>query len=204
MKSFSKLLIAALIMSPGVSYADIFVAPFGGYSFGTSDLDVVDNDGNVTSTLKLKESNNYGVMLGTTTNHPGNMYFLYSRQNSEIATFSQTPSPVNKVDVSYYHLGGTLFLGRDAFKPYVTASAGATQLSPDQGFSNETRFSMAIGGGLTYDLTDNFSVFAEVKGFATLFNSSSTLFCDSTRCAWNIKGNVMWQSQANAGVSFRF
>ncbi|MBR9726414.1 outer membrane protein [Shewanella intestini] len=192
-----------LLLAPNIASAEMFVAPFGGYSFASSKLDVVDQN-DTSSTLSIKESDHLGVMLGVTTKDPGNIYVMYSQQSTQIGTHWGSSNPISDVDIHYYHVGGTLFFSYDNLKPYVTASVGVTQLRPNAGFSNESRFSMAVGGGIKYHLSKKVALFAEVKAYATLFNSSSTLFCDATNCAWNIKGDVMWQSQANAGLSFSF
>lgn len=58
-----------------VQATELFVAPFGGYSFAASELDVLETETEDSGTLKVAESANYGVMLGFNTKDPGNVYF---------------------------------------------------------------------------------------------------------------------------------
>lgn len=177
--------IPLLLALSGQATAEVFVAPFGGYSFGGNDLDYRSSESTVNnnSSADITEAGHFGFMLGLTTSEPGDMYLLYSHQGTE--------------------LSGSGFPGTDKLRPYVTASAGLTQLRPEHG-SNETRFSMGLGLGLDYQLLEQLSLFADVRGYATLINSDSSLFCDANQCLWHIKGDTLWQGQANLGLRYRF
>ncbi|QQX81213.1 porin family protein [Shewanella sp. KX20019] len=185
--------------------AEVYVAPFGGYSFGASDFDIYSTQGEDSGTVKVSESENYGVMLGFTTKDPGNVYLLYSHQSTDLrasGNFSQ--DVITKMDVDYFHIGGSLYFPMQDIKPYVTTSLGLTQMRPSGGYSNETRFSVALGAGIEYQATSAFSLFAEVKGYATFVNADNELFCSGQGCIWNIQTDIMWQGQANIGASLKF
>lgn len=201
MKKLLLALLVACISMSTISYAEIFVAPFGGYSFGSSGLEVSVSD---VAELNITESGNIGLMLGLTTNDPGNMYFLYSRQETDLRQGSLSSDKLIDLEVNYFHLGGTLYFPNGKLKPYITASAGLTQLRPNKEYSSETHYSMGIGGGVAYEVTQNVSVFADVRGYATFLNSDSGLFCNQANCVWQITGDLMWQSQVNIGFEVAF
>ncbi|MCL1058520.1 porin family protein [Shewanella gelidimarina] len=185
--------------------AEVYVAPFGGYSFGASDFDIYSTQSEDNGTVKVSEAENYGVMLGFTTKDPGNVYLLYSHQSTDLrASGTFSPDVITKMDVDYFHVGGTLYFPMKDVKPYVTTSLGLTQMRPSGAYSNETRFSVALGGGVEYQVTSAFSLFAEVKGYATFVNSNNELFCSGQGCLWNIQTDIMWQGQANIGASLKF
>ncbi|MGI1986750.1 outer membrane beta-barrel protein [Shewanella glacialipiscicola] len=203
------LLFTALLPVAMFAQADVFVAPFGGYSLGGGQFDVSQIKVNTAQTsgnesVKIEESSHYGLMLGVNTKDPGNIYLLYSRQASELkSNVMFTPNLLTPLDVDYIHLGGTLYFPQGNMQPYVTASAGVTRMQPDD-WSNETRFSMGIGGGVEYKVTSNVGLFADIRGYATFINSDSALFCDENECLWHITSDVMWQAQANLGLKMSF
>lgn len=188
-----------------VQATELFVAPFGGYSFAASELDVLETETEDSGTLKVAESANYGVMLGFNTKDPGNVYFLYSRQDSDLRTGGNfSDQVVTDITVDYFHVGGTLFFPNGDFKPYVTASLGLTHMSPTGQYSNESRFSIGFGGGIEYVVAPSVSLFADVRGYGTFMSSDSSLFCSDGFCKWTIDAETMWQGQANAGIKFTF
>lgn len=185
--------------------AEIYVAPFGGYSFGASEFDISTSVSDESGKGKLAESEHYGLMLGITTKDPGNVYLLYSHQATDLrAGDNFSPDVLTSMDVDYFHVGGSLYFPNKSIKPYVTTSVGLTHMRPGGGYANETRFSMAIGGGIAYQASQSLALFAEVKGYATFINADNALFCDAGGCLWNIQADIMWQGQANIGASFAF
>lgn len=207
--STSTLIVASIFVSTPV-LAEVFVAPLGGYSFGASEFNIKSSGvGNFVKDeegeLKVSESAHYGVMLGFTTNDPGDIYLIYSHQSTELRTSSNfSPTPITDLDLDYLHLGGSLYFPNGNLKPYVTASVGLTSMRPGGDYSNETRFSMGFGAGIEYQLTESFSMFVDGRGYATFISSDSTLFCDGGECLWSISSDIMWQGQVNAGLKLRF
>jgi opacity protein-like surface antigen len=197
----SYILLLAVLLRPGWVMADAFVAPFAGYSFGASEFSISDVDTLEQGSLKVAESEHIGFMAGITTQDPGNIYFLYSHQESELSSGGNfNPDRLTDLDLDYFHLGGSLFFPQGNFRPYITTSVGLTQMRPGDNFSNETKFSMAVGGGVEYQLIDKLSLFADVRAYATFINGSQSLFCNGGQCRWNVQSDVMWQGQANLGI----
>jgi len=196
-------LIAGCLTVSVPSYAEVFIAPFGGYSFGGNGLDVLVKS-DTTTDLDMSEGGSSGLMVGMTTNDPGNMYFLFSRHNTDLRQGGLSSDILTELEVNYFHLGGTLYFPNGNINPYITASAGLTQLRPDKQYSSETNFSMGLGGGVAYELTDNVSIFADIRGYATFVNSTGGLFCNQASCIWQIEGDLMWQGQTNIGVAVAF
>lgn len=205
MRTIATASLVSLAIFVSSAQAEVFVSPFGGYSFGSSEFDIGEvNTPESTGSLKISESEHYGVMVGVTTNDPGNIYFLYSTQQTDLRSSSFTSDVFTDIDVDYFHIGGSLFFPKGKLKPYVTASAGATHMRPSNDFSSETRFSMGLGGGVAYDISPKVSLFADVRGYATFVNSDNTFFCGPSECLWHISADVMWQGQANVGLEVRY
>ncbi|MCL1138729.1 outer membrane beta-barrel protein [Shewanella pneumatophori] len=203
MKPSIAVLMTSLCALPAT--AEVYVAPFAGYSFAASEFDISNSASADTGQGKIAESENYGVMLGITTKDPGSVYLLYSHQATDLKGAGNfSPEIITSMDVDYFHVGGTLYFPTQVLNPYVTTSLGLTSMRPGGGYSTETRFSMAIGGGFEYQVTQSLALFAEVKGYATFVNADNALFCDGSGCIWNIQSDIMWQGQANIGASLKF
>lgn len=197
-------LICALV-NIKVAVAAVFVAPFGGYSFGSSELSATDNDGVEQSRINFAESNHWGMMAGVTTVDPGSIYLLYSHQPSQLkVTSNLNQAVITNMDVDYLHIGGALYFPQGNFRPYITTSAGLTQMRPYGGFSNETHFSIGIGGGSEYQITPRLSVFADVRGYVIFISRTQSLFCNNGNCTWFVDAELMWQGQINVGAKLLF
>jgi len=199
------MLLSGALLNTELVAAEVFVAPFGGYSFGSSELTTTDNDGLEQSSINIAESNHWGIMAGVTTPDPGSIYLLYSHQSTRLSVTSDVNQPiVTDLATDYLHLGGALYFPQGDFRPYITTSVGLTQMRPGDSLSNETNFSLGIGGGAEYQVSSHFSLFADIRGYAIFINSSQSLFCNSGNCKWLIDSEAMWQGQVNLGAKLLF
>jgi hypothetical protein len=126
-----------------------------------------------------------------------------SYQSTELEATATTP--VVPMTVSYLHLGGTNYfegtVGRGA---YVVGGLGVTRLAPGlSGLSAEFRPSLNLGLGYQWPISGALSFRAELRGYFTLINSSSSLFC-SGGCVVSIKGDGLTQVEALVGLSYGF
>lgn len=131
-----------------------------------------------------------------------------SRQSTELrgVVVSGGGTEVVPLDISYAHLGGTVFFENAIGQPgaYVVGGLGVSHLSPGlDGLSAEIRPSMNIGIGYEQPLGSALALRFEVRGYATLVNSNSSFFC-SGGCTVNIKGDVITQAEVMLGLSVRF
>ncbi len=194
-----------LFFLPTTSFAGNFeVTPLLGYTLGGS----FDNSENGDS-IDVDESANYGLILSfKDPSKPGHQAFyeiLYSRQSSylKIKESPFSSDPQFDLDINYLHFGGRYGTAGGKFNPYVAAGIGVAHFSPEEGDS-ETKFSFSLGVGATVPITDNLGLRMEGRGFGTLFNSDSSLFCTNNRCLVTIDGSVFWQFSGFAGVVFSF
>jgi hypothetical protein len=107
--------------------------------------------------------------------------------------------------VTYVHIGGTNFFeGPIGRGPYVVGGLGATVFAPGlDGFRSETRPSLNVGVGYLRPLAGPLALRVELRGYATLVNSSGGLFC-SGGCVLTIRGDSLTQGEVLIGVGARF
>jgi hypothetical protein len=126
-----------------------------------------------------------------------------SYQSADLEPSATTPAL--PLTVSYLHLGGTNYfegaVGRGA---YVVGGIGATRLAPGlSGLSAEIRPSLNLGLGYQWPISGALSLRAEVRGYFTLLNSNSALFC-SGGCVVAIKGDGLTQVEGLLGLALAF
>jgi hypothetical protein len=136
-----------------------------------------------------------------------------SRQSSQVdarlATQPLAPAaPLPEkfpMSVTYLHVGGTIFPSRKIGQgAYLVGGMGATLFEPDlQGLANEMRPSISLGIGYQLPLGERMALRFEARGYATLVNSSSALFC-SGGCVLSIKGDTVTQGDVLLGLTFTY
>jgi hypothetical protein len=136
-----------------------------------------------------------------------------SRQSSDVDARNATqPTPPGTslpakfpMTVTYAHVGGTAFLAQKIGQGvYLAGGIGATLFEPDlDGLANELRASVSLALGYQLPLGERLALRFEARGYATLVNSDSALFC-SGGCVISIKGNTVTQGEVQLGLSFRF
>jgi hypothetical protein len=136
-----------------------------------------------------------------------------SRQKSQVDARQATQLPVPAaslpekfpIAVTYAHIGGTAFLERKIGQGvYLVGGIGATLFEPDlQGLANELRPSINLGIGYQLPLGERVALRFEARGYATLVDSDSALFC-SGGCVVSIKGDTITQGDILLGLTFRY
>jgi hypothetical protein len=181
------------------------LTPFGGYTFG-GDFD----DTDTTASLALDDGANFGLIFDIRESPNTQWEILYSRQATEADTTGLPVSgPPLDLDVHYIHGGGTYLFDGDNARPFLAATIGASHFEPGlDSVSSETFFSFSIGVGLHVRPNDRFGIRLEARGFGTLMDSDTDLFCQSdpagALCAVRVEGTLLWQFQTMAGFVFRF
>jgi opacity protein-like surface antigen len=178
--------------------SELEFSPFVGYRFGGA----LDNN-QTGRTWDFNDSSDWGFTLSQPASETTRYEFLYSHQDTSLAD-STDPNNAFDLDVHYLHMGGTVDVYHDRFTPYVSGGLGMTYMHPGQsGYNNETRFSLSVGGGLKWYPTERLGIRFEMRGYSTLVNSNSSLFCDGG-CQLQISGDAFPQFETNLGLIFRF
>jgi opacity protein-like surface antigen len=172
--------------------------PFVGYRFGGSFRDEVSGDSH-----DVDAQNNWGFSVSTPVSESTRYEFLYSHQNTRL-TDRTNPEDAFDLDIHYIQLGGTVDLPHERLVPFFSGGIGMAYMNPGRdGYSNETRFSLSVGGGLKWNPTDRLGVRFEMRGYGTLMDSRGSLFCDGG-CQLELSNDLFPQFETNLGLIFRF
>ena len=109
--------------------------------------------------------------------------------------------------IDYLQFGGTAFfpLDSDFFVPYLSLTIGATFMEPDYGgYDSETKFSGSLGGGFRIPFNDNVALNLGLRGYLTLVDSDTSLFCvsdaEDAGCLLRSSGSTFFQAEGPAGA----
>lgn len=193
---------AAFAVAALPAAAENGVTFFGGWrASGTLDDNVAQRK------VRLRDSASFSAALDLTYDDTRQLEFFASQQNTSLAVtpMGSTSSLRLPVRVNYFHFGGTnYFDGPAGTGPFVAGGLGLTRLTPGlDGFESETKASLSVALGYSLPLGRYAAVRVEGRGYWTLVNSSSSLFC-SGGCTLSIKGDTLQQLEMLLGISARF
>ena len=184
------------------------ITPFAGGRVGGG-FDVENETTGEEDSADLDSGASYGLGLGLYANETGFYELLYSRQSSSLDSRDLAINDLD-VDVNYLHVGGTAMFPDERFYiPYVSFTLGATFFEPSPGrYDSETRFSASLGGGFRFPVNDNVAFLLGLRGYRTLIDSNTDLFCVSDSgeggCLVKSSGSTFFQTEAQLGVTFTF
>jgi opacity protein-like surface antigen len=198
----SRLVILPILLLLGIStpFAVVGneVVPFIGYRFG-GNLDG-ENSGN---DIDLKEAGNGGLILSWPAGHKKHYELLYSYQQSGLVT--DAGEEVFDLDIHYLHLGGRVDYSGEDMVPFLSGGIGLTHMNPQESaFHSETRFSISIGGGFKWRISETTGMRLEFRGYETFLRSSGSLFCGDGACELSFSGEGTLQFETNLGISIGF
>lgn len=200
--------LALLVASAAMAQEDTYkyeLTPFAGFGTGGEF-----EDSTSTASLQLDDGSSFGFILNIRESANTQWEILYLRQGTEADT---TGLPISgaplDIDVHYVQGGGTYLFDGNVARPFLAATIGASHFEPGlSGVDSETFFAFSIGAGLQIRPNDRFGIRLEARGYGTLLDSESDLFCQSDPagliCAVRVEGNVLGQFHAMAGFVFRF
>ena len=212
MSGTSRIILAAVLAfalcSPAAAHGSetrFEITPFAGYRVGGEFSDTeTDVD------LDVRESSAWGLIVNGKVQANTEWEVLFSRQQAEVDVAELgTPVALIDIDIDYLHVGGTYLFDGEKTRPFIAATVGASRFDPDfDGSSAETFVSGSIGAGVKIQLAERIGLRLEARAFGTLIDNDSRLFCESSSaggtCLIVAEGEILWQTEARAGLSIQF
>jgi hypothetical protein len=184
------------------------ITPFVGARMGGG-FDIETEAGD-TRSVDLESGSSFGIDLGLYANEQGFYELLYSTQEAGLDSNDPDLADVD-IRVQYLQFGGTAFFpnDRNRFLTYLSMTIGATMLEPTEGnYDSETKFSGSFGGGFRFPFNDRLAVSLGLRGYLTLIESDTDLFCSSTSagsgCLVRSSGSTFFQTEGQLGFTFVF
>lgn len=183
------------------------ITPFVGYRMsGSFDVELADGSGS--QSVDVEDSSAWGIDVGIYATPDAFYEFLYSTQTTNLDSRDPAVAGVD-VTTEYFQFGGTAFFPAEQWPvPYMSLTIGATRYSADQGYGSDTKFSGSLGGGLRLPFNDNVAATLGVRGYLTLIESDTSIFCKSDSqgggCLVRSSGSTFFQAEALLGLTVRF
>jgi len=213
-----KVLVVVGLMLSGVSAAhaqkEYEITPFFGARVGGTIDETSSGNPNV-DFLKIKDSENYGVMAGVMFWGHFEGEFMWNRQPTSLSSHNPNDGTftfLSNMNLDMYQ-GDVLYQFKSSdskFRPFIVAGLGLSHFGVPPvngqsvlGFSN--RFSYNLGGGIKYFFTPHVGLRLEARWSPTDTTQGQGEFCDEFgNCFPTAITNKAEQGQANIGVIFRF
>ena len=135
---------------------------------------------------------------------------FYARQQTELdAGTLFVNDPLLDLDAEYFQAGGSYEFDSNVLgRPYVSLTVGVSRFNPDGDLDDETFFAGSFGGGFRLLETERVGVRLDGRVYASLIESDTDVFCrtgpNANVCAIRVDGDVLYQWEISAGVTFRF
>ncbi len=184
---------------------DFEITPFGAYRVGGEF-----EEDNGPSSIELDDSESFGLILNARHSPVTQWEIIYSRQQTSAdAAGLGLSDPMPDLDVEYLQAGGTYLWDGDKVRPYLAATLGGTRVDVSTpGFDSDVFWSFSLGLGLQVSPSSRLGIRLEARSYGTFIDTDSDLFCQfspsNNICAVRIEGTIMWQTEAIAGIVFRF
>jgi opacity protein-like surface antigen len=157
-------------------------------------------------TLKLQEAPTQGLIIGWKLNREQEMELLYSRQQTRLQSSNSAipQSDLFDLDIHTLQLGGTVLSETThQLQGFLSGGLGITHYTPAlSGADSETRASLSLGIGAKWMPVKNVGLRLEARGYGTLFNSTTSIFC-SGGCTLSVSGDLLSQYALFAGIIIR-
>jgi outer membrane protein W len=211
----SGLLAAAAVAGGGTAARaqTVEITPMGGYRFGGSfalgSSTSTSTDDATAGDLEVADAASFGLHLGVMVSEDGELEILYARQDTRLrAAGFFTSEPLFDLVLETYQFGGNYLFAdeRARVRPYIGMGLGLTRLIPEpSGLEAENRFSVSFAAGAKAYLGAHFGFRAEVRGFFTVLESESDVFCGAASpCFVRTSGSELSQVEVRGGLVFRF
>lgn len=181
------------------------LTPYGAYRVGGEF-----EEANSPLSIDIDDSESIGLIFNARHSPVTQWEIIYSRQDTNAdAGGLALSNPVPEMTVEYLQAGGTYLWDGERVRPFLSATIGGTHIDiGSSGFDSDTFYSFSFGLGLQINPTSRLGIRLEARGFGTLLDADSDLFCQfgpsNNICAVRIDGTLMWQTEALAGIVFRF
>jgi hypothetical protein len=201
------LAVSVLAQAVPAAAQTVEVAPFVGYRFGgglVADR-ATPYDPAIYRDFDLAASASYGVVVDVAAGRRLKIEALASQRRARIEApgFFGPKGPTMVVD--QFLVGVQRPFVYAPVRPFLSGLLGFTRYHPDvEGAGSETRFGLALGGGVTLDLGRHYGVRADVRASTQFGGSGAGFSCGFGGCGFGLGGWGSWDGEVAGAFVFVF
>ena len=178
------------------------LTPFGGWRFGGAFADLQNG-----TDVDLDNALSYGMILAIPwkAEHRSRLELVWSRQSTSIGLGGVEGSGFD-LDLDYLHIGGVVpfATSNEKLDTLLSGGLGVTFMWPGlAGANSEVRFSLSLGVGLLYHVSDRVGIRLEARGWYTFTEAGGGIFC-AGGCVIAFSGSGFGQGELTAGLQLSF
>lgn len=178
-------LACCLALLPAAAWADgdyrYELTPHASYHFGGE----LQGDGALPVDVELDEGIAWGLMFDVPLSNNLQLEFYLNHQDTDLFFDGGIFGPdleLSEIEVTYAHVGLLAQFGSPAVTPFFVFSGGFTNLDAEgRGAGSDTKFSLALGGGVKAFFTEHFGLRFEGRYHWTQVDSFEAT-CSANRC----------------------
>ena len=193
-KNHTKTLIACLFIFFSFSTLAVEVTPYFGKIYAGEINDMNGEE------LTIDDAESIGLGIAWNDGPNGQGQILITAASHDFDTTSDTKG---KMDVVYAHFNGIAQFRQRNYVTTVSIGLGGAYYDVENG-SDDLLPSLTAALGTKYKIDNNFSVVTELRGYATLTDDDSELFCQNGSCVAEFDGTLWIETSISVGVSYSF
>lgn len=161
-------------------------------------------DGTTGADRPADESLSFGLMLGFPLDDDRTLEVVWTHQQVDVLASDDGGTEVG-LRFDTLTVGGTYEWGQHAVRPFVSATAGLSLLSPDDSdYDMDLLFAGTLGGGVKVPVSKRAGLRFEGRGVALISLDGSAGACAPVGCTIAFAGSGIGQLELLAGFWFSF
>jgi len=191
----SAFLSSALLLSASASAVEFEITPMLGQMFANDMQSTLDG-----SDISVDSGSSIGIALSwqDTPNGQGQVLIQSTRHDFK----SDVDDNTYDLDILYAHFNGVAQFRQPNYVSTVSLGLGGAFV--DSLGSEKLYPSATISFGTRHEMSPEFTVITELRGYATLVDENDDMFCQADVCHGQFSDSIWLQSSFSVGVAYKF
>ena len=185
----------AILISFSAHARDIEITPYIGQIFSSELVNSVD-----AKEVSVSDASHYGLAIAWQDSPNGQGQILLNRASHDFISSSDLQE--HSFDVTYAHFSGVAQFRQRNYVTTVSLGLGGAYFQTDN--KDEIYPSLTIAIGTRYELSKNFAIVTELRGYASYIEDDNQLFCEGTSCHALLEESMWLEGTVSVGFAFKF